>query len=195
MWELDHKECWVPKNWCFQTVVMEKTLESPLDSKQIKPVNPKGNQHRIYYWKDWCQSYSILATWCEELTHWKGPWCWERLEAKGRQRMRWLDSNTDSVDTNLSRLQEIVKDREAWCSAVHGVTKNWTQLSSWTTIRTNLSELFSWLLWVALANELSPRKQSWEPLIFSQLVKSTGDNLGLALSLWSRWRSLVGLSW
>ena len=85
IWELDHKEGWALKNWYFWTVVLEKTLEHPLDCKEIKPVNPKGNQPWIFTRKDWCWSWSssILATWCEELTHWKIPSCWERLRAGG----------------------------------------------------------------------------------------------------------------
>ena len=87
MWELRHKEGWVPNNWCFQTVVLERTLESPLDCKKTKPVNPKENQPWINHWKDWCWSWSsnILVTWYKKSTHWKGPWCWERLRA-GRER-------------------------------------------------------------------------------------------------------------
>ena len=83
MWELDHKESWTLKNWCFWTVLLEKTLESPLDCKDIKPVNPKGNQSWI--WKDRCWSWNSnsLANWCEELTYWKRLWCWERLKAGG----------------------------------------------------------------------------------------------------------------
>ena len=75
MWELDHKEGWAPKNWCFQTVVLEKTLESPLDSKEIKPVDSKGNPTLTIHWKDWCWSwsYNTSATWCEVSTHWKRP--------------------------------------------------------------------------------------------------------------------------
>ena len=65
VWELNHKEGWAPKNWCFQTVVLEKTLESPLDSKEIKPVSPKGNQPWIFK-KDWCWSFNTLGTWCKE---------------------------------------------------------------------------------------------------------------------------------
>ena len=80
MWELDHKEGWAPKNWCFQTVVLEKTLESPLVCKEIQPVHPKGNQPWIFI-RSW--SSNTLATWCEEPTHWKRPWCWERLRAGG----------------------------------------------------------------------------------------------------------------
>ena len=78
---------WVPKNWCFQTMVLEKTLESPLDSKKTKTVNPKGNQLLNIHWKDWYWSLcsNTLATWCEWPTHWKRFWCWERLkeEEKG----------------------------------------------------------------------------------------------------------------
>ena len=71
MWELDYKENWVPKNWCFWTVVLEKTLESPLDSKEIQPVHPKGDQSLGVHWKDWCWSWNsnTSANWCEELTH------------------------------------------------------------------------------------------------------------------------------
>ena len=72
MWELDHKEAWAPNNWCFRTVVLEKTLESPLESKEIKPVNPKGNQP-CYSLKDWCWSFNTLFTWWEETTIVKDP--------------------------------------------------------------------------------------------------------------------------
>ena len=95
MWELDHKESWMLKNWCFWTVVLGKTLESPLDYKEIQPVNPKGNQFRIFI-GSW-SSYT-LPTWCEELTHWKRPWCWERLKAGGEGDDRgwdgWMASRT-----------------------------------------------------------------------------------------------------
>ena len=85
MWKLDYKESWVSKNCCFWTVVLEKTLESPLDCKEIQPVNFKGNQSLNIHWKDWCQSWNpnTLATWCEKLTHLKRPWCWERLRVRG----------------------------------------------------------------------------------------------------------------
>ena len=85
MWELDYKESWMLKNWCFWTVVLEKTLESPLDCKEIQSDHPKGNQSWIFIGKDWCWSWNsnTLATWCKELTHLKRPWCWERLKAGG----------------------------------------------------------------------------------------------------------------
>ena len=83
MWELDHKEGWVPKNWSFWTVMLEKTLESHLDSKEIKPVilkeiNPDYSLEVLMLQLQW------FATWWEELTHWKRAWCWERLKAKGQ---------------------------------------------------------------------------------------------------------------
>ena len=94
MWELDYKESWVLKNWCFWTVVLEKTLESPLVSKEIHPVNTN------IHWKNWCWSWNSnsLATWWEELTHWKRPWWWERLKAGGEGDDRgwdgWMASPT-----------------------------------------------------------------------------------------------------
>ena len=79
MWELDHKESWVPKNWCFWTVVLSKTLESPLVCKEIQSILKEISLN--IHWKDWCCSWNsyTLATWSKELTHWKRPWCWERL--------------------------------------------------------------------------------------------------------------------
>ena len=86
MWELDHRESWVPKNWCFWTVVLENSLESPLGCKEIQPVHPKGNQSCIFiHWKDWNWSWNsnTWATWCKEMTHWKRPSWWERLKVGG----------------------------------------------------------------------------------------------------------------
>ena len=93
MWELDHNEGRVLKNWCFWTVVLEKTFESPLDCKEIQPVHPKGDLVLGVLWKDWCWSWNsnTSATWCEELTHLKSPWCWETLKAGGEGDNRGLD--------------------------------------------------------------------------------------------------------
>ena len=120
------------KKWCFWIVVLEKTLENPLDCTETKPVNPKGNQPWIFIGRTcWSWSSKTLATWWKGLTYWKRPWCWQRLKAKGEgwQRLRWLESNTNSMDMNLSKLQELVMDRKTWCTAVHRVAKSQTQLS------------------------------------------------------------------
>ena len=95
MLELDCKEGWLQKNWCFQIAGLEKTLESSLDCKENKPVDPKGNQPWIFIICTDCWSPSILPIWCEELTHWKRPWCCERLragEVGNRGRNGWMAS-------------------------------------------------------------------------------------------------------
>ena len=128
MWELDHEEDWALKNWYFQMVVLGKTLESPLDSKEIKPVNSKGNQH----WEDWWLGHLMGRNHSLEKTLILGKT--ESKRRSGQWRIRWLDSIIYSMDMNLNKLQETVEDRGAWCSAVHGVAKSWTQVIDWTTI-------------------------------------------------------------
>ena len=136
---MDYIESWVPKNWCFWIVVLEKTLESPLDSKEIKPVNPKGINPEYslegLMLKMKLQYFAHLMQRAESLEKTLILGNIEGSRRRGWQRMSWLDGITDSMDLSLSRLWEIVKDREVWCTTVHSVTKSQTTLSNWTTTR------------------------------------------------------------
>ena len=143
MWELDHKEGWVLKNWCFHTVVLEKTLESPSDSKEIKPVNPKGNQPWIFIGMTDAEAEAPIF-WPpdvkSQLTG-KNPDAgkdWGEEENRATE-----DEMVNSLDMSLSKLQEIVKDRESWCAAAHGPTKSQIQLSDWTTTTTTILVLLT----------------------------------------------------
>ena len=200
MWELDHKDSWAPKNWCFGSVMLEKTFESALDCEDIKPVNLIRNQSWIFIgridakaeapilwppvakiWltgqdpeaeKDWGPEEKEATE--DEMVGWHhwldgheferapgdsegqgnlaccSPWGLQRVRhdwaseqltlgiiedkrTRGQQRMRWLNSVTDSMDMNLSKLRYTVKNRQAWSAAVHGITKNRTWLGDWTT--------------------------------------------------------------
>ena len=137
MWELDHKEGWVLKNWCFWIVVLEKTLESPLNCKLNQSILKEINPEYSLEYSCWSWNSNTLATWHEKLTYSKRSWCWERLKTQREECGRGRDDSiTNPIDMNLSKLLEIVKDREAWCTAAHGVTKSQIQLSDWTTIQT-----------------------------------------------------------
>ena len=130
MLELDHKECWVPKNWCSWTLVLKKILERNLDCK-IKPVNPKGNQPWISLEELMLKlRFQYLGHLMQRTDSLEKTLMLGKIEDKrrrGQQRTRWLYSITDSMVMILSKLQETVKDREAWRVAVHGVTKSWTR--------------------------------------------------------------------
>ena len=137
VWELYHKEDWAPKDWCFPIVVLEKTLESPLNCKEIKPVNPKGKQPWIFMGRTDAESPILWSPDAKNQLIGKALMLGktEGKRRKGWQRMRWLGSITDSMNINLNKFWERMEDRRAWHTTVPGFIKNWTQLRDWGKVR------------------------------------------------------------
>ena len=169
MWQLDYKESWVPEDWYFWTVVLEKTFERPLDCK-IKPVHPKGNQSWIFIGRTDPEAETLIF-WPPDVKNWfTGKDCDARKDWRQKEKRTTEDEMvgciTDSMDMSWSKPQELVMDREPWRAAVHEVTKSHTRLNDWTQLNYAL-KLIIWLvyaMWQALWKPVSTqwyRKQKW----------------------------------
>ena len=165
-WTMKKVECWridAFELWCWR-----RLLKSPQDCKEIQPVHPKGDQYWILTGRTDAEAPILWPPWCEELTHWKRPQCWESLkmgEGDDRGWDRWMASPTQATQ---------IWAREAWRAAVHGVSKSWTQLSDWT------EENNSWwnlIFFSKSSHETKGTEQSFQKQFWSKDVKNTGNKV------------------
>ena len=145
MCELNYKESWVPKNWCFWALMLEKTLESPLDCREIQPANSKRDQSWIFIERTDAEAETAIL-WPPDMKNWLiGKTLMlgkiQGRRRRGQQRMGRLDGIIDIMDISLSKLRELVVDRKAWRGAVPRVSRSWTQLSDWPELRVNVQFL------------------------------------------------------